>query len=194
MNPAPDRATVAAWLADADCLATGPVITAAIEALATRITSDLGSDFPVVLCVARGGIVFAGHLLPRLAFPLDFDYVHVTRYGAATQGGELAWRVLPSVQLAGRHVLLVDDILDVGATLLALADWCLGAGALSVRTAVLVDKQHGRKAREGLVADYAALSLPDRFLFGFGMDLHGYWRNAPGIFALPGDGRDGTAG
>ena len=86
----------------------------------------------------------------------------------------------------GRTVLIVDDTLDEGTTLSAIADYCLAQGAEQVLTAVLVDKLHDRKASPGLKADYTGLEVEDRFLFGFGMDYKGYWRNAPGIYAVKG--------
>lgn len=180
-------------LADAECLVQGAAVEAAIARLAQRLTADCAGQHPLLLCVVKGGIVFCGKLLTQLPFPLELDYVHATRYGDATRGGEkIDWKALPSTPLAGRHVLLVDDILDVGATLLAIEAHCLSAGAASVRSVVLVEKQHARKARAGLRADYAALAVPDRYVFGYGMDLHGHWRNAPGIYALRGDGAEGA--
>lgn len=181
-----DRDALLAVMAEADCLADETRIATAIAAVAERISADLRSELPLLLCVMRGGVVFTGQLLPKLRFPLDFDYVHATRYGDATQGGALDWRVLPAQSLAGRHVLLVDDILDVGTTLEAIRTHCLENGAASVRSAVLVEKQHDRKAVASLKADYAALSVPDRYVFGYGMDYRGYWRNAPGIYAVRG--------
>lgn len=179
-----ERDAVVRVMAEADCLADVATITAAVEALGTQITAQYRDGLPLVLCVMKGGVVFAGQLMPRLAFPLEFDYVHATRYGEATAGGSLTWHVRPSQPLLNRDVLLLDDILDVGATLEAIRGECLAAGARSVRTAVLVEKQHDRKARPGLKADYSALVVPDRFVFGYGMDYRGYWRNAPGIFAV----------
>ena len=181
-----DAATLAQVLADADCLADEARVAAAVSAVAQRITAELAGEFPVVLCVMRGGVVFAGQVLTQLRFPLEFDYVHATRYGDATTGGALQWRVQPTVSLEGRAVLLLDDILDVGATLDAIADECRARGASVVRTAVLVEKQHDRKARPGLRPDYAALTVPDRYVFGCGMDYRGFWRNAPGIYAVKG--------
>lgn len=168
----------------AECLADEAAVRQAISAVAAAITRDLRDLDPVLLCVMKGGLVFAGQLLTQLRFPLLFDYVHATRYGNETSGGELTWRVAPAIALQGRHVLLVDDILDVGVTLEAIRVDCLQRGALSVRTAVLVDKCHNRKVRAGMLADYTGLQMPDRYLFGYGMDCEGYWRNAPGIFAL----------
>jgi hypoxanthine phosphoribosyltransferase len=170
--------------AEAECLADKTALLIAIAEAAHRITRDLGNTCPVVLCVMNGGVVFAGQLLPLLPFPLEFSYVHATRYGNATQGGELQWLAKPGLSLAGRHVLIIDDILDVGSTLEAITLLCREAGAASVCTAVLVEKIHDRKARPGLRPDYAAVTVPDRYVFGFGMDYKGYWRNAPGVFAV----------
>lgn len=181
-----DAAQLRQVLAEADCLADQAAVEQAIARVAAEVGRDLAAALPVVLCVVRGGIVFGGQLLTQLHFPLDFDYVHATRYNNSTQGSGLAWKVAPSVPLAGRHVLVVDDILDVGATLDAITDWCRQQGAASVRTAVLVDKRHDRKSRPGLRADYTGLEIADRYLFGYGMDYQGYWRNAPGIYAVKG--------
>ncbi len=173
-------------LDEADCLADEAQVRQAITEVAAAVTRDLAGAMPMVLCVVKGGIVFAGQLLMQLRFPLDFDYLHATRYDGETAGGALTWRVPPSAGLAGRHVLVVDDILDVGATLDAIVAACFAQGAASVRTAVLVEKQHDRKIRPGLKADYTGLVIADRYLFGYGMDYRGYWRNAPGIYAVKG--------
>lgn len=186
MEPAATRDELNQVMAEADCLADQATVERAIQAVAVQITRDWRDKLPVVLCVVRGGIVFGGQLLTRLPFPLDFDYVHATRYGDTTEGGGLSWKVAPSLPLVGRHVLVVDDILDVGTTLESICDWCRQQGAASVHTAVLVDKRHERKARPGLRADYTALEIADRYLFGYGMDYRGYWRNAPGIYAVRG--------
>ncbi|MEY1661772.1 hypoxanthine-guanine phosphoribosyltransferase [Isoalcanivorax beigongshangi] len=156
----------------------------AVRRMATEITARYADLNPLLLTVMNGGVVFAGRLLPELDFPLEVDYLHASRYGAATTGSTLHWRVSPGTNLAGRHVLILDDILDVGATLLAIAAACEEQGALSVATAVLVDKVHDRKAEPGLKADFTGVETEDAYLFGGGMDYKGYWRNAPGIFAV----------
>jgi len=81
---------------------------AALDRLGAEISDRLADEFPVVLCVMGGAVVFAGQLLPRLAFPLEFDYIHATRYRDGTRGGEIEWAVLPRKSLAGRTVLLLD--------------------------------------------------------------------------------------
>ncbi|OYW34017.1 MAG: hypoxanthine-guanine phosphoribosyltransferase [Methyloversatilis sp. 12-65-5] len=130
----------------------------------------------------RGAVVFAGNLLPQLAFPLDFDYVHVTRYGDATQGGALRWISEPRIPVAGRTVLVLDDILDEGITLAAIRRHLLDAGAQRCLTAVFSDKMIGRT--KPIKADFTGLELPDRYVFGYGMDVRGAWRNLPAIYAL----------
>ncbi|MCO7227082.1 hypoxanthine-guanine phosphoribosyltransferase [Pleionea sp. CnH1-48] len=173
-------------LDEADCLIELSAIEQALDKMAEQLNQDYTSSSPVFLCVMNGGLVFSGHLLTRLNFPLEVAYCHATRYRGETSGRDIHWRVEPSVDLSGRHVIVVDDILDEGHTLIEIVKACENFGALSVKTAVLVDKQHDRKATENLVADYCELTVEDRYVFGFGMDYKHYWRNAPGIFAVKG--------
>ncbi|MDV6319049.1 hypoxanthine-guanine phosphoribosyltransferase [Chromohalobacter sp. HP20-39] len=176
-------ATMRDVMAHADCLISQQEVERALDRMADEITHDLGDKLPVFYCVMNGGLITTGHLLTRLGFPLEVDYLHATRYRGGVRGGELFWRVSPEIPMAGRHVVIVDDILDEGTTLAAILDYCRQAGAASISTAVLVDKRHDRKAVPDLQADYCSLEVVDRYVFGFGMDYKGYWRNAPGIFA-----------
>jgi hypoxanthine phosphoribosyltransferase len=171
-------------LAEADLLVVGEDVTAAIGRLAGEITVQLSRANPVLLCVMNGGLIFAGQLLTRLAFPLEVEYCHATRYGRETAGAGLDWIVRPQLELRRRTVLLLDDILDEGITLAAIADYCRQQGAARVVMAVLVDKRHDRKVSPGFRADFTGMETEDRFLFGFGLDYKGYWRNAPGIYAV----------
>jgi len=173
-------------LADADLLADGQAVTDAISRMAGEISSRLSECCPVALCVMNGGLIFAGQLLTRLLFPLEVGYVHATRYGQDTSGSQLNWITHPGNDLRGRTVLLLDDILDEGVTLAAIADWCRQQGAEQVLMAVLVDKLHDRKVVPGFQADFTGIETEDRFLFGYGLDYRGYWRNAPGIYAVKG--------
>lgn len=172
--------------AEADCLVTPMQVERALDQMAEAITARLGDANPIVCTVMQGGLVLAGRILPRLVFPLEMDYLHATRYGHQFGGGRLEWRVKPQQPLDGRSVLVLDDILDEGHTLLAVMGALREAGAAEVLCAALVDKQHNRKARADLKPDFCGVELPDRFLFGCGMDYKGYWRNAPGIYALKG--------
>jgi hypoxanthine phosphoribosyltransferase len=166
----------------AECLFTLQAIDESLEELASQLNHEYVDKNPVLLCVMNGAVMTMGHLLPKLQFNLETDYIHATRYGDKTVGGTLDWRAKPSIELHGRHVLLVDDIYDEGFTLAALREFCQQSGAISVKTLVLADKQHGNK--HGTPPEYIGLSLPNRYVFGFGMDYKGYLRNAPGIFAI----------
>lgn len=169
-------------LAAADVIHSVDTVQAAVERVAGEIRAVLAERNPLVLCVMTGGVIFAGQLLPRLEFPLDFDYLHVTRYGHDTQGGKLSWRSAPWTPVKDRTVLVVDDILDEGITLAAVSDSLKRLGAAEVLTAVFADKQNGKN--KPVKADFVALPVPDRYVFGFGMDVKGAWRNLPAIYAL----------
>ena len=180
-----DLAEIRRVLAEADCLATADEVDAALDRMAEGIAARLADSNPLCYCVMNGGLVIAGRLLSRLPFPLEVAYLHATRYGHEPHGTTmLDWRVRPTQDLVGRTVLVIDDILDEGHTLEAIVAHCKEEGAAEVLTAVLVHKLHDRKVRPDIRPDFHGLDLPDRYLFGCGMDYKGYWRNAPGIYAL----------
>ena len=170
-------------LAAADEVFNAEQVSAAFDRLARDITHDLGDCNPVVLAVMTGGVVPAVRLQCRFEFLHQLDYVHATRYRGGTHGGEIEWLARPRTPLAGRTVLIVDDILDEGATLAAIQQMCREAGAQRVCTAVLTLKLHDRRV-PGVSADYVGLEVPDRYVFGAGMDYCEYLRNVNGIFAL----------
>lgn len=167
---------------ESDCLHAAEAVEAALDRMAKALTDRLGDANPLVICVLHGGLVTAGRLIPRLHFPMQQDYLHATRYGDRISGGELNWLARPVSSLIGRHVLLLDDIHDEGTTLDAIVRYCREAGAADVVTAALTNKLHDRK--QGRSVDVSGLDVPDRFVFGCGMDYMGYLRNLPGIHAL----------
>lgn len=182
-----DHEKARAALEGAERIHDGRAVEAALARMGGEITADLADRLPLVLCVMIGGLVPAGRLLPLLNFPLEVDYVHATRYRGETAGGALHWQARPHTSLAGRTVLLIDDILDEGHTLRALQAFCREEGAAEVRTAVLVRKRHQRCV-PGVAADYVGLDVDDRYVFGAGMDYHGVLRNVDGIYAISGEG------
>ncbi|HQS83203.1 MAG TPA: hypoxanthine-guanine phosphoribosyltransferase [Thiobacillus sp.] len=169
-------------LDNAECVASADTVQAVINRMAGEIAGTLAADLPLVLAVMGGAVVFAGQLLPRLNFPLEFDYLHVTRYRGNTSGGEVEWRVLPGQNVAGRSVLVLDDILDEGETLAAIRDKLHDMGAARVWSAVLTNKDNGLS--KPIQADFVGLDVPNRYVFGCGMDAYGLWRNLPAIYAL----------
>ena len=177
-------ATIENVYKSATCLFTTTEIESALDRMAADIHQQLNDKNPVILCVMVGGLVPLGNLLPRLDFPLEVDYVHATRYKGGIRGGEIEWIVKPKLQLEGRTVLVVDDILDGGVTLAAILAELKVMGAADVYCAVLVDKHHKRVENGLKKADFVGLEVDDHYIFGYGMDYNGYLRNAPGIYVV----------
>lgn len=169
---------------ESDCLCDSKELNKILDTLAGKITTDLKDKNPLVLCVMTGGVIPTGHLVTRLFFPLQLDYIHATRYSGETSGGTLHWIQEPSISLQDRSVLIIDDIFDEGITLLEIEKYCKEKGASHVHSAVLVNKIHNRKIN--YKADYVGIDIEDRYLFGFGMDYKNYLRNVNAIHAVKG--------
>jgi len=170
-------------LETAQCLYDEQQVELAITGLAESISQVLQDKDPVILCVMNGGLVLTGKLLTQLNFPLTVDYIHATRYRKQTRGGALQWLVKPHNSLQDQTVLIVDDILDEGDTLAAVIKYCQEQGARKVLSVVLVEKLHKRNITNTR-ADFVALQIDDRYVFGYGMDYKGRLRNADGIYAV----------
>lgn len=175
-------------LADSEVLFTVEEVNAATSRVAKEINRDFSDQHPLILSVMGGAVVFSGQLLPQLDFPLDFDIVQVSRYGEKTVGSQLNWRVAPRDNIVGRNVIILDDILDEGITLAAIVDLVKRNGAKTVACAVFCVKDYGEEinSKKPLKADYVGISVPNRFIFGYGMDVSGAWRNLPAIYAVKG--------
>lgn len=171
-------------LSEADCLVSEAQLNEALDKMALQITDDLADKQPIVICVMNGGLLPTGALLQRLQFPLELDYVHASRYGMNTSGSELNWTRYPQTDFKGRDVLIVDDIFDQGHTVEAIIKWFEDNGAQNVYSATVINKLHDRKV--DMRPDYIGLDIEDRFLFGYGMDYQGYFRNLQGIYAVKG--------
>jgi len=169
------------------CLYTMAEINAALDRMAKDITEVLHDEQPIVMTVLNGSVIPVGHLVTRLHFPLQLDYLHVTRYQGKMHGGQLHWLVEPRSSLESRTVLIVEDILDEGVTLAEIIRYVKARGAEKVYTAVVVDKKHARASGALLNADFTGLHVDDLFLVGFGLDYEGYCRNLPGIYAVKND-------
>jgi hypoxanthine phosphoribosyltransferase len=167
-----------------ECIYNLADIEKALDTMAKDITVKLKDTNPIVVCVMTGALIPMGHLLTRLNFPLETDYIHATRYRGSTRGGDLHWLVEPRRELKDRTILIVDDIMDGGLTLSAIIDYCKQAGAEAVYTAVMVNKQRTREAGVDFEPDFSGLKTEDRFLVGFGLDYDEYLRNLPGIYAV----------
>jgi hypoxanthine phosphoribosyltransferase len=169
------------YIKKAELLYSEQVVNEAISTLAKQLNIDYADEAPVVMCVMGGGVFFTGQLLPQLQFLLEFDYLHATRYHGV-EGNVVEWLVKPKKNINGRKVLILDDILDEGITLKTIADECKLLGAAEIKVAVLVEKK--LEMIKPINADYIGLIVPNRYVFGCGMDVYGWWRNLPAIYAL----------
>lgn len=156
----------------------------ALTKMAEKINVDYRNKKPIFIVILNGGLIFSGQLLPKINVLSEIDYCHATRYQGSTRGAELVWKAEPATDLTDRDVVLLDDILDEGITLKLIEDYCYYKNAKSVKTAVLVEKDHQRKAYSNQAADYCELSVPDKYVFGFGMDYSHFLRNSAEIYQL----------
>lgn len=170
-------------LRNAELLYSAEEVENAITRMAAEITAELENTNPLILPVMVGGVILAGKLVSQLDFPLQMDYVHATRYRSTTSGSTISWLKKPEKTLTNKIVLLVDDILDEGITLAAIIDYCYEAGAKKVFTAVLTEKEL-QIEKPIKKANFTGLTIPDHYVFGYGMDYHEYHRNIAGIYAV----------
>jgi len=170
-------------LEDAELLYTRSEINKVIDDISIAITNELEKTNPIIIPIMIGGLITAGQLIPKLNFPLQIDYAHATRYAGGVRGGKLTWLKKPDKPLIGRTILLVDDILDEGITLSEIIKYCYSNGAKNVFTAVLVQKVLANKKFNQNI-DFVGVSVPNVYVFGYGMDYCEYHRNSAGIYAV----------
>ncbi len=168
---------------EAEQIYTATEVEAAIAKIGAAITVSFSDKNPIIRCLMKGAVVVTGKLLPLLDFPLQLEYVEISRYRGGTHGDTPLWKKAPPEAVRRRHVLIVDDILDEGVTLMQTIDACYAMQAKSVGTAVLIDKKIPMD-RAYPRADFTGLTAPNHYLFGYGMDYKDYLRNAPGIYAI----------
>lgn len=169
--------------ANADCLYSREQIEHAIGRLAEEMDRELADSNPLFICIMNGGLAFTASLSMRFSFPLEMDYLHLSRYQGALEGGQVHWHAKPKTSLKNRTVVLLDDILDLGVSLQAAKDFCESAGATKVVSAVLL-KKNLRSGKQLTQSDFFALECPDLYVFGYGMDYKNYLRNLNAIYVF----------
>jgi hypoxanthine phosphoribosyltransferase len=157
-------------------------IKTAIQNIADQVNQTIKTDDLYVLCVMNGALIFAGQLLPRLEKNIKYSYIHATRYAASLTGGPIHWLVKPSKDIEGETVLILDDILDEGITLREIVATCEAMKAKAIYTAVLFDKEIVKE--KSYIPNFIGLKVPNRFVFGYGLDCKGLGRNLPHLYAL----------
>ncbi|MEW6072522.1 MAG: hypoxanthine phosphoribosyltransferase [Planctomycetota bacterium] len=167
----------------AEILFSEEAILRAIDRLALEITAAYRGGDLTVVSVLKGSCVFASDLIRRIPIPLELAFVAAASYRNGTAPGPLEVSYFPTdAEIAGRRLLLVDDILDTGRTLSAIRDALLARGAREVLCCVFLDKTARR--RVDLRADFQGFVVPDRFVVGYGLDFAGRYRNLPFVAAL----------
>ena len=181
-KPMPTQQHVKQVFAEADCIYTAEQVSNALDVMAKQIAVDYADAEPLLIGILNGGAYVTTELMRRLTILLQLDFLQVQRYRNQTYGGELQWRLEPVNDLSNRHVLIVDDILDEGLTLKAVIEYCKSKNPVSVEVAILSHKQ--RQVAQDLDIKYCGLELPNRYVFGCGMDYQGYFRNLNSIYAI----------
>lgn len=159
------------------------VIERRLDVLAGQIEADFPEGTLVVIILLKGALVFAADLLRRVSRPLEIECVNVASYHGGTESSgrvDFLDRHFPEVR--GRHVLLLDDILDTGRTLHAVGCKLREEGAAAVHTGVLLVKDRPRA--EEVAADYVGFHIGDEFVVGYGLDYQGRYRNLPFVGVL----------
>ncbi len=158
-----------------------------IEELAKQINEDykdvVSTDNPLIaICVLTGAVIFFSQLIKRLTVPVIPEYLDVSSYSGKRSSGIVKIDKDVDLNVADRHLLIVEDIIDSGLTLNYLLEFFRARNPASVKVCVLLDKEDCRKIQ--VKVDYVGFKVPDRFLVGYGLDYDEYLRNTPFVFAF----------
>lgn len=159
------------------------MIDARVATLATEITREYKNLNPILISVLKGSVIFFSDLIRRLDFGIELDFIRLASYGPHTKtSGEVNIIYDVTLDIEGRHVLLVEDIIDTGLTVKKALDHLNKRGPASIKLCVLIDKPWQRLTP--VEAAYTGFTAPDRFLVGYGLDYAEHYRNLPEIYAL----------
>jgi len=163
-------------------LITDQMLAARIASLGRQIERDFRGREMVVVALLNGTVMFIGDLIRHLTQPLRLDFMGVSSYGKGTESGDLVFTKELRLDVRGRDVLLVDDILDTGRTVRRVLEKLRLLGPRRIRTCVLLDKPSRRV--EKVKADYIGFQIPDAFVIGYGLDYAEKYRNLPFVGVL----------
>jgi len=162
------------------CLYNKKQIRTAVRRLAAEITRDYRRKNPLVIGILKGSFVFLSDLVRELDFPLEIEFIRLSSYGhRQTSNGKVKILQTVGAKIKGREVLVVEDIIDSGVTLHFLLEYLRKKQPASLRLCCLLDKPSRRKA--AVKIDYTGLTVPDKFLVGYGLDWDEKYRNLPDI-------------
>jgi hypoxanthine phosphoribosyltransferase len=154
-----------------------------LDELASEITEDYRGKDVTVIAILNGSFVFMADLLRRIPIHLQVDCLSVSSYRGTTSTGQLSFRTAQFADVRGRHVLILDDILDTGGTLRAIRERIASDnGVLSIKICVLLRKKIERAPM--VEADYVGFDIPNEFVVGYGLDYNERYRNLPFVAVL----------
>lgn len=162
-----------------------------IEREVARLGGDIAERYagldPILVCVLNGAAIFHADLVRTLHFPLELDYIRVSSYnGGLESSGTIIFTAEGSTRVEGRHVILVEDIVDTGRTVQRLREYFTEQGAASVSAAALLYKREADLI--GHAPEFVAFEIPNRFVIGYGLDFMGQGRNLPAVYVLDDQG------
>ena len=154
-----------------------------VEELGKRISKDYEGKELIIIGVLKGGFIFLSDLARNITIPVDLDFISVSSYGDSSKSSGVV-KIIKDVDtnIAGKHVLIVEDIIDTGLTLNHLVELLKTRGPLSVKICAALDKPSRRKA--DVKVDYKGIEIPDEFVIGYGLDYAGKYRNIPEVCVL----------
>ncbi|MCW5879156.1 MAG: hypoxanthine phosphoribosyltransferase [Anaerolineales bacterium] len=152
-----------------------------IGELGAQISRDYTGQDLLLICILRGGVMFLTDLIRAIETPHSIDFMAVSSYGAGARqtSGQVRINMDLSIDIAGRHVLLVEDIVDSGNTIASVLKLLQSRGPASLRVCTLLDKPAARQTPVPI--DYTGFTIESKFVFGYGLDLDEYYRNLPFI-------------
>jgi hypoxanthine phosphoribosyltransferase len=153
------------------------------EELGRQITEDYRGKNPLLICILKGGLMFLADLMREVDLPLEIDFIAVSSYGDSTESSGVV-RILMDLErnIQGRHILIVEDIIDTGRTLSYIIENLLTRGPASIKVCTLLDKPARRELE--IPIDYVGFTIPDRFVIGYGLDYGEIYRNLPFVGIL----------
>lgn len=157
-------------------------IESAIDQLASRISQELADSKPIFIVLLNGAFMFAADLAGRLEFPMQISFVKLSSYKGTTTTGKITELIGVTENLEGRNIVVVDDIIETGTTMEHICNWVKSQNPASVRTCAMFFKPKALKAN--IRVDYWAMTLPDGFIVGHGLDYNGYGRNLKDIYKI----------
>lgn len=155
----------------------------AVARIGAQITEDYRGKDLFVIGVLKGGFMFMADLVREIQIPLQLDFIAVSSYGSSTKTSGVV-RMIKDIDkpLDGKHLLIVEDIIDSGVTLKYLKEMFATRGPLSIRVCTIFDKPSRRKVE--MKGDYVGVEIPDEYVIGYGLDYDGVYRNLPDLCVL----------